>query len=108
MTDEYIPDSWVIVKLPNIDSDGHFYKVVAGWSGGYLWGNSWRVNSGVTSLEKDGEHYLAHGNSGSVYRLWQEREGERMSMIFPLIKLKESGAVVVPVEEVYEVLRNGK
>ena len=41
----YQPDNWIIVELPNNTG----YKILAGWSGGYLHGNSWRLNSGIKS-----------------------------------------------------------
>lgn len=44
------------------------YKILAGWSGSYLYGASWKLNSGVTKVEQDGDYFLFHGHSGSVYR----------------------------------------
>lgn len=63
---EYTPDSWVMLQ---IKSNGQtVYKVLAGWGGSYLYGASWKLNSGVTKIEEDGQCYLFHGSSGSVYR----------------------------------------
>lgn len=63
---EYTPDSWVMLK---IQSNGNTtYKILAGWGGSYLYGASWKLNSGVTKIEEDGQCYLFHGYSGSVYR----------------------------------------
>ena len=39
------PDSWVVLKITA--ETGVIYKVLAGWSGGYLDGDSWRLNSGI-------------------------------------------------------------
>lgn len=60
----YTPDSWVVLKIYN-----NFYKVLAGWNGGYLDGDSWRMNSGITGVEKLGDYYEFYGNSGSLYRV---------------------------------------
>jgi hypothetical protein len=66
---EYCPDNWVVIKI--YGSPIH-YKVLAGWSGGYLSGSSWKLNSGVTKVEESGDYYLFHGSSGSVYKCHKE------------------------------------
>lgn len=60
----HTPDNWVVIKLPQC------YKVLAGWSGGYLDADEWRLNSGITSchMEVDGDYYFFAGHSGSLYR----------------------------------------
>ena len=60
----YTPDNWVILKF---EGDTPHYRVLVGWSGGYLHGDAWRMNSGITKVEKDGENYLFYGSSGSCY-----------------------------------------
>lgn len=37
------------------------------WSGGYLHGDSWRLNSGIDKMEEDDKHYSFIGRSGSTY-----------------------------------------
>lgn len=64
---EHSPDTWVILKITNIGSET-FYKVLGGWSGGYTQGDSWRMNSGITSIEEDDDYWYFKGYSGSVYR----------------------------------------
>lgn len=60
----YFPDNWVVIK---IKGDDPHYRVLAGWSGGYATGDSWKLNSGITSVEeKDGAYYF-YGSSGSCY-----------------------------------------
>jgi|TARA_R110000822_G_scaffold279299_2_gene401067 hypothetical protein len=78
----YRPDNWVIVEIAN--DDGIFYKVLAGWSGGYLDGDSWRMNSGITEVEEKEDYYLFYGQSGSVYKCWKEAEKTRINMGEPL------------------------
>jgi Mor family transcriptional regulator len=60
------PDKWIIIKITKDDTT--IYKVLAGWSGGYLDGQSWRLNSGIVKVETQENHYLFHGHSGSVYK----------------------------------------
>ena len=63
-------DNWVVLKIiPNApDEKDSFYKLLVGTSGGYLDGNSWRLNSGIVKCEKneDGDYEFS-GHSGSIY-----------------------------------------
>jgi hypothetical protein len=59
------PYRWVILKIAA--DDRPLYRVFAMWSGGYLDGDSWRINSGVTRVEETDDAFLFHGLSGSIY-----------------------------------------
>lgn len=72
---EYIPDNWVVLKIT--DGNNIFYKVLAGWSGGYLYGDSWRMNSGVTKVDELEDSFVFHGKSGSKYVCIKGRYGLR-------------------------------
>ena len=61
----YHPDAWVILKV--IHKDVMYYKVLAGWYGGYANGDSWKINSGITSVNKVDGVYEFCGYSGSTY-----------------------------------------
>jgi hypothetical protein len=61
----YTPEKWVIIKIQKPDKTT--YKVLGMWRGGYLDGDSWRLNSGIKSVEKTKKHFEVHGHSGSVY-----------------------------------------
>jgi hypothetical protein len=67
----YTPDSWVMLKITH--DAGFIYKILAGWRGGYLDGDYWKLNSGVVRVEETDNHYLFHGSSGSVYRCNKDR-----------------------------------
>ena len=71
------PDNWVILKVTLTDET--FYKVLVGWSGGYLDGDAWRMNSGIDKVEEDGDYYLFIGASGSVYKCHKASETLRMN-----------------------------
>ena len=60
----YKPDNWVILKI----DDSPLYKVLAGWSGSYLHGNSWRINSGIVRHELKDNYWYFYGQSGSCYQ----------------------------------------
>ena len=61
----YTPDNWVVVK---VKGDDPHYRVLAGWSGGYLDGDSWRMNSGITEVNASDDYFYFKGSSGSDYR----------------------------------------
>lgn len=69
-----LPDRWVILKLSPPDEDT-FYKVFGSWSGGYIHGDSWRMNSGIKSVYKEGEYFVVMGYSGSAYYCHEKGEG---------------------------------
>jgi hypothetical protein len=62
----YTPDSWTILEMKH--GNQITYKVFAGWSGGYLHGDSWKLSSGIKTAELDeGGTYLFDNFSGSLY-----------------------------------------
>lgn len=61
---EYRPGRWVVVKIKSKETH---YRVFAVWSGGYLHGDEWKLNSGITKAELIDDHYHFEGSSGSVY-----------------------------------------
>ena len=75
---EYHPDSWVVVKYGMQEHDVH--RLIAGWSGGYLDGDSWRMNSGITRVEDAEDCWRFYGESGSCYVVHKDGYAMRMSM----------------------------
>ena len=64
---EYNPDVWVIVKLSSAEY-GVIHKVLAGWYGGYLGGDSWQLDSGIESVVEMSDDIIEFkGFSGSSY-----------------------------------------
>jgi hypothetical protein len=76
MMNEYLPDNWVVI---HIKGDDPHYKILAGWSGGYLYGDSWRMNSGITNVEEDSDAFRFRGTTGSWYTCHKESYGLRMN-----------------------------
>lgn len=60
------PDKWLVVKITGPDYP-IIHKVFACWYGGYCGSDSWKLNSGITSVSKEGDVYSFDGASGSVY-----------------------------------------
>lgn len=84
---EYQPHNWVILHINHTEE---LYKVLAGWSGGYLDGDSWRMSSGIVSVDFDGEYYSFYGDSGSVYKCHKDTYGLKMNNAGIYEKLKEA------------------
>lgn len=74
----YNPDNWVVIR---IKGDDPHYKVLAGWSGSYAYGDSWRMNSGVTRVEKGSTSWKFYGHSGSIYECGFHNYGLRYNNI---------------------------
>ena len=73
----YTCDNWVVIKLDD-GVDPH-YRLLVGTSGGYLTGDSWRLNSGITKVEEDDRAYYFSGSSGSTYRCGKNSYTLRMN-----------------------------
>lgn len=78
------PDAWVVIEF-----DKKWQKVLAGWSGGYLYGDSWRMSSPIVEFTSDDDFYFATTESGSTYRLYKTNQQLRMSNAGIYNQLKE-------------------
>ena len=73
----YTPDKWVVVKIEGKDVP-LTYKVFACWYGGFLNGDSWKMNSGITKTTKKKNYWCFEGTSGSVYECHKKAYGTNM------------------------------
>lgn len=83
---EYYPDNWVVIR---IKGDDPHYRILAGWSGGYTTGDSWRMNSGITKVEETDDHFLFYGSSSSCYKCHHASYGLRMNNAHIWNRLKD-------------------
>ena len=81
----YFPDNWVVIKYKG---DPH-YRVLAGWSGGYLDSDTWRMNSGITRVEVTEDSFLFYGCHGSCYECIKTAYGLRKNNAHIWVALKE-------------------
>ena len=72
---EYIPDTWIIVRISGSEVPETYYRVLAGWYGGFADGDSWRLSSGIENIKETDGGYEASNASGSLYYLMKGREG---------------------------------
>ncbi len=71
---KYTPDRWLVLEITTPEGEKH-KKVFGTWFGGYLDGDRWRMNSGITKTVEKKKHYNFHGESGSVYKCRKGKEG---------------------------------
>ena len=76
---EYTPDSWTPILIESA-VHGKIYKILAGWYGGFAGSDSWKLSSGIESIEEklteEGTRYFVMPqSSGSTYVV-----GERTHM----------------------------
>ena len=64
---EYTPDTWVVLEFDAPQLEVPLRKVFAGWYGGYTGSDSWKLNSGITTIRRDGDWLEFDGYSGSTY-----------------------------------------
>lgn len=69
------PDRWVILKVTKNDTNEFWYMILAGWSGGYLDGDSWRMSSAIHKVEDKDDHFIATTYSGREYKLFKQAKG---------------------------------
>ena len=92
----HTPDCWVILQLNN--NKEILYKVLAGWSGSYLYGQSWQLNSGIVKVEIEDDYYLFHGYSGSIYKCHKNGYGLNNMTASILANLQKQTETVSDVE----------
>lgn len=73
----YHPHVWEIIRITPIDKEP-FYKVLAGWYGGYAGSDSWKISSGIEAVIDHGDHYELPQSSGSTY--FCGKNNRRLSM----------------------------
>lgn len=88
MSNTYTPDNWVIIFFDAPD-DPH-YRVLAGWSGGYLDSDHWRMNGGIVKSTFDGDYWYFYGHSGSVYKCYVDSYGLRNNNAYIWNQLEKS------------------
>lgn len=97
------PDQWVVIKIEREGEETH-YKIFASWLGGYLDGDSWRINSGITRVEEEGDYFKFYGASGSCYECAKPTYGTGTSytsgILNDLIKrAKEVNSIITTLPE---------
>jgi len=90
------PERWVILKLQN-----DYYKVFGTWAGGYLDGDRWKLNSGVSEVEEDDDFYYFIGFSGSCYKCHKKKYGTVTSYGYEILNkiIKQGDGQIILMED---------
>ncbi len=97
----YTPARWVVIDIDNGTPNKH-QRVFAGWYGGYLNGDSWKMNSGITKIDEHEEFYEFHGMSGSIYRCYKRCYGMSGYMSSVLANIQENIEATITLVEGYD------
>ena len=68
----YTPNKWMLVQ---VKAPTPHFRIFGVWSGSYLEGESWRLNSGVDGVVEREDHFEIVGSSGSVYEIGKKSYG---------------------------------
>lgn len=69
----YTPDRWQVIQLSDDNITTH--KVFAGWYGGYLGSDRWKLSSGITNCKEFDDRFEFTNHSGSVYVCYKQCQG---------------------------------
>jgi hypothetical protein len=70
----YTPDRWVKVRITNSEGVSH-ERILASWYGGFAGSDSWKLSSGIESVDETDTYYDFHNASGSIYRCYKNSFG---------------------------------
>ncbi len=96
----YTPDKWICLKITYKDSGEILYKILAGFYGNYLYGDSWRINSGIKKIVEHDNYYEVIGNSGSNYTCHKNARGLTSLTANMFASFKEIEAYIVEEVEI--------
>lgn len=75
---DYHPDVWVIIELTGTGvREGKYYRVLAGWYGGFAGSDGWKASSGIVAIKDHDTHWEIENTSGSLY--YCHKNTERLS-----------------------------
>lgn len=100
---DYTPDRWLVIKLTPVDTSlTPHYRVFGTWGSTYLSGQSWQMNSGITSVESVDNYYEFKGSSGSIYRCGKNSYGYfgyGMSILSMMIEEQKDRLIITVMDE---------
>ena len=85
----YFPHYWTVLRIEYPSET--VYRLLGSWSGSYLDGSSWRLNSGIKKVCVSGTDHLDFiGDSGSIYRCHKNSYGVHVESLGVLEKFLSS------------------
>ena len=74
----YTPDRWTIIEISSAEN-GSILKILASWYGGFASGDSWKLSSGIETIQEFDNRYEVINSSGSLYVLFKGESAYGMS-----------------------------
>lgn len=108
MSEQFLkPDSWVILKIKDDEQDSYFYKLFSCWYGGYLDSDSWRLNSGITSIEPENDYFIVRGYSSTAYGIHPSTYNKLNSYNYGVLQgiIKDYDVQIINIEEYLKELK---
>lgn len=94
---QYTPDRWVVLEFSS--DEGPIRKVFAGWYGGYLGSDNWKLSSGITEVKEFDDRFEFDNVSGSVYTCYKGAYGmssyNNIVLSSWLRRIEESGSDII-------------
>jgi len=102
----YTPDNWQLVHvIPKDTNHKSYYRILAGWSGSYMYGSSWKLSSGCEQVFDLGDSWKVPQSSGSVYVLRKTSEYSSMATAGVLENIVQSSHAELNVVTIKTVLK---
>lgn len=95
MTSIYTPNNWQLVHVIPKDTSAAYYRILAGWSGSFIYGNSWKLSSGCEQVIDEGDSWRVPQSSGSVYILSKNSEKPSVATVGVLKSVMQQNTDVV-------------
>jgi len=101
----YSPSAYRVILIDA--PEGQLIKLFASWSGGYLDGDSYRINSGTDMIFGSDGHWFFQGFSGSIYKLRKDSTGHLNSYTCGVYNriLSQDGVREITVQEAIDILK---
>ena len=92
----YTPDRWQIAQvIPTDNPDNTIERVFAGWHGGYMDSDEWKMSSQIQSVVEHKDRYEFQNESGSTYVCYKNRVGMTSLMGSVLLSFNSSDQLKV-------------
>lgn len=80
----YSPTNWQVIKVTDSKTKECHYRILAGWTGSFTYGSSWKLSSGIEAIidltynvtvpKESKPYWKVPQTSGSVYVLNKHQE----------------------------------
>lgn len=92
----YQPNNWQVIKVvPKSTPEITHYRILAGWTGSYSYGSSWKLSSGIEQIIDLTFNWKVPQTSGSVYVLNKHQEHMSVATMGVLESVQSSNPDVV-------------